>query len=114
MKRTLLTTIFLINLYILFGQENKEATLLETKGKAQLYYVELNATGGSVFEMGGYLDKAGSGYSIKSTDTLTKESNQAGVTHTGKRTRILNENGELYLEVQSKKTSKYRLNSASN
>ena len=114
MKHALLTTIFLFSLSLIFGQENKETTLLETKGKSQLYYVELSAAGGGVYEMGRHLDKAGSGYSFRSIDTLTRQQDQAGVTHYGKRTKIRNENGKLYLEIQDKKTEKYTLNSASN
>ena len=113
-KYAIVTTISFLNFSLLFGQENKESILLETKGKTQLYYVELNTAGGSVFEMGNYLDKAGSGSSIRSTDTLTRKSDQSNVTYSGKRTRILNENGKLYLEIQGKKTSRYKLDSVTN
>jgi hypothetical protein len=52
MKLTLLTTILLINLSFIFAQENKEITLLESRSKTQLYYVELNAAGGRYLKWG--------------------------------------------------------------
>ena len=56
-----------------------------------MYYVELNNSGGKVFEMGSYLDKAGSGYSIRNTDTVKRQADQTNVLYLGKTTKIVND-----------------------
>ena len=104
MKYILTSIILLFNFPVVFGQSNKEIVFLETKSKAHLYYVELNGSNGKVFEMGSYLDKAGSGYSIRSTDTLIQQSD--GV-YIGKNTKVFSENKNLYLETKNKKIKKF-------
>ena len=111
MKYILTTLILLLNFPVVSGQSNNEIVFLETKSKTRLYYVELNGSDGKVYEMGSYLDKAGSGYSIRSTDTLIRQSD--GV-YTGKNTKVFSENKIVFLETQNKKTKKFIVDTSAN
>ncbi|MFC0775745.1 hypothetical protein [Terrimonas alba] len=93
MKHLLAVTILLFNLSTVSAQQNSERAFFQTNSKTHLYYVEPDNANGIVYHMGGYLDKAGSGYSIRKTDTLMR---QAGGVYTGKSIRVLTENNKTW------------------
>jgi len=114
MKPILITTTLLLNVLLLLGQQQNETLLLETKSKSSLFYVELNNGQGKVFEMGALMDKAGSGYSFKSIDTVTLQPDQSTPSYVGKKTTVVKENENVYLVLQDKKSTRYRLAAVSN
>ena len=103
-----MAAIFLLLLFLsASGQENADSVLFQTQGKMRLHYVDLRGTGGKVYSMGRYLDKAGSGYSIAATDTLIIHEDGS---YSGNKTKVVKENNKLYLIITGKKTSKFLLN----
>jgi len=111
MKYLLSITSFLFNLSIVHGQSDKGRVLLETKSKSHLYYIELSNSYGKVYEMGRYLDKAGSGYSIRKTDTLVRQPD--GV-YLGNYNKVIEDNKRVYLIAQNKKTKTFILDTPAN
>lgn len=105
MKHTIII-ILLLNYLFASGQDNGGKHLFQTNSKTHLYYVDLSNTDGKVYTMGGYLDKAGEGYSLRSTDTLFR---QTDGTYTGNNIQIATESNKLYLVTESKKTKKFLL-----
>lgn len=83
-----------------FAQDGLPKGLFEFKNKLRLYYVDTRQEFVYVYEMGGYFDKAGSGYAISWTDTLTKQSNGQ---LTGRKSRLAIENGRYNLFVNGGK-----------
>lgn len=117
MKFILTAAIFLLKFSFVSGQISNEEIFFETKSKIHSYYVQLNNSDAHVFEMGSYLDKAGSGPAIRSKDTLTKQPDGSNVLYAGKRAKIIIENEKLYLLIQTtpnKKVSKYILDTVGN
>jgi hypothetical protein len=106
MKNAVLTTCFLLSLSNLFGQGNNESILLETRSKTHLYYVELIGSVGKVYEMGSYLDKAGTGYSIRRSDTLSMKPDR---TYIGQATKVVIRDNVFALLVQNKKAEQFAL-----
>jgi hypothetical protein len=103
-----MAAIFLLLLFLsASGQENADSVLFQTQGKMRPHYVDLRGTGGKVYSMGRYLDKAGSGYSIAATDTLIIHEDGS---YSGNKTKVVKENNKLYLIITGKKTSKFLLN----
>lgn len=109
--RLIVTTILLLNFLLALGQGNSVPQLLSTNSKAHFYYVNMNDAIAYVYQMGGYLDKAGTGFSIQSTDTLNR--NPDG-TYSGNKTKISLEENKLYIIVEQKKTRKFLLDSVKN
>ena len=92
--------LFLIILhFIAIGQNSSETVFLTPKSKASFRYVELNNTGGRIYQMGRYLDKAGVGYSIRNSDTLNRKGEDRYV---GKNTDLIKENSTFYLLTSRK------------
>ncbi len=106
MKYFIATLFAFTNCLPVSAQGDTENRLLQTNGKKQRYYVDLTSTGGSVYKMGIYLDKAGRGSAIVSTDTLEKRTD--GI-YEGKHSRIVRENDQLYLITGDKKTVRRQL-----
>jgi hypothetical protein len=77
--------------------------------KSHLYYVYLGDTAAYVFRMGQYLDKAGTGYSINHTDTLTRQIDGSFI---GKTSKVINEGNTCYLVVQERKVKKFVIDSS--
>lgn len=102
MKR-ILTGICLLFSIIASAQNNFSKGIYEFKNKLHLYYVDTRGEQVFVYGMGGYYDKAGSGYAISWTDTLTK---QADVRYQGRKSWMVVENDKLYLVVTGKKEKK--------
>ena len=78
----------------------------QTRSKTHFYYVEVNDTMATIYKMGRYLDKAGTGYSIRQTDTLTRNSEGR---YTGKELSIAGEDGKRYLATEGKKVKRLLL-----
>jgi len=70
-----ITTILLFFLQhtLVPAQDSAAGTFLQTDSKAALYYIDLQIPVAYVYQMGHYFDKAGTGYSIHDTDTLTRQ-----------------------------------------
>lgn len=85
------------------AQDGGGRALLQTNNKMHLYYVSMDNSAATVYEMGKYLDKAGMGYSIRKTDTLRQ---QPDGSFAGNGSRIIRENNRLYLIPELKKTRK--------
>lgn len=102
-----ITTILLLFYYLLtLGQGSMNRTFFQTNSKKHLYYVDLNNSAANVYQMGSYFDKAGTGYSIRKTDTLIK---QPDGTYLGKTTKIIRDNNKFYLVTENKKTKKFNI-----
>jgi hypothetical protein len=108
-----IATHFLLNDSIVLGQANNETICLKSDDKKHFYYVLLNNTNGTVYEMGTYFDKniGKSKYRIVSTDSLI---NQPGGTYLGGHTKIIAENYKPYLITKDKKIRKIKLNVETN
>jgi hypothetical protein len=98
--------LLLLNCFSALAQEGGGRTLLQTNSKMHLYYVELGNFAATVYTMGSHLDKAGTGYSIRKTDTLTR---QPDGSYAGSTSRITRENNRLYLVTELKKTKKHSI-----
>jgi|GEM_PF-3429830 len=59
----------------LSAQEISGIQYLKGKTKGRLYYARVEGSQARLFKMGSYLDKAGSGFSIISVDTLLQQTN---------------------------------------
>jgi hypothetical protein len=114
MKSIFVFTSLLLNGLILLGQQSNETLLFETKSKSNLFYVELNNGQGRVFEMGAHVDKAGSGYSFKSIDTVTLQPHQAIPSYVGRKSTVVKDKEAVYLILQNKNSTKYVLGAAGN
>ncbi len=105
-----ITTLLLFYLFSA-GQDSLSKTFFQTNSKAHLYYVDLKYSAAYVYEIGSYLDKAGTGYSIRNTDTLTR---QPANNYVGKATKLINENNKSYLITELKKTKTFLLDPVKN
>lgn len=109
--RLTITFILLLNFLFVLAQSNSSKQLYQTNNKTHFHYIDLNNTKANVYIMGRYLDKAGSGYSIIKTDTLTRNSED---TYSSSKTKIISENDKLYLVTDFKKTRKFLLDTVKN
>ena len=110
MKQIIIIILLFSNLLAL-GQEDANKYLLQAGNKFAVYFVDLNNNDARVYDMGKYLDKAGTGYSIAATDTLLR---QADGSFSGKRSKIFTENSKLFLTTEFRKSKKYRLDTVKN
>jgi hypothetical protein len=86
------------------AQDGAGRTFLQTGSKTHLYYVDMDDSAAIVYDMGKYLDKAGTGYSIKKTDTLSR---QPDGSYSGYTSKIIRENNRLYLVRVDRKDRKF-------
>ena len=111
MKLTIPTVLLVLNYLHSLGQDSIPGTIFQTSNKTQLYYVTLHTSGAYVYQMGYYFDKAGSGYSIKNTDTLTGQTN---LLYEGKIVKLISENNKFYLLTGFTKGKKFLLQLVTN
>src|SRR5688572_3095108 len=83
MKKLLPTVILLLQYFLAFSQEKE--TLLQSTGKTHHYVVAIGDTAEKLYNIGRHWDKAGSGFSLRGSDTLLRE---AGGDYTGRSGRI--------------------------
>ncbi|MBP7557246.1 MAG: hypothetical protein KA821_13310 [Chitinophagaceae bacterium] len=74
MKYIFPVIVFLTGIAGLSAQEISGIQYLKGKIKGRVYYARLQGNEARLFKMGRYLDKAGTGFSIVSTDTLHQQS----------------------------------------
>lgn len=98
MRCVWLLTLLMMSSSFLFGQD-ENTQILQAKGKYGKYYVVLEAEIAKVYSLGThYHPKAGFlGYSIRSLDTLSSVSDG---TYTHKYSKIVTENGKIYLLLE--------------
>ncbi|PWV57040.1 hypothetical protein C7475_1011560 [Chitinophaga sp. S165] len=84
-----------------------QARLLQTDSQWHPYYVELNEQEGVVYPVTTFYDKGASGYYMQKKDTLQKQPDNS---YAGRNSKIVREEGKLYLLYKSGKTKKYLLN----
>lgn len=101
----------ILNLKNASAQDKENPIYLEIKNKSQLCYVEMNLSTATVYQIGSYLDVAGTGPSFRSIDTLMKQSDGSFV---GKKSSLMTRNQKNYLTVTSKKTKEYQLDTSEN
>ncbi|MEP7142319.1 MAG: hypothetical protein ABI707_05595 [Ferruginibacter sp.] len=106
MKQILTTILLLLSQLLSPGQNNATGTLFQTNSKTRLFYVDFKNSQAHVYEIGRYLDKAGTGNSIKSVDTLIQQSNEIYI---GKHSKIIEENKKFYLVKEFNKTKNFRI-----
>lgn len=80
--------------------------LFQTGSKVHSFYVDIQSNNATVYTMGHYLDKAGSGPSIIRTDTLQQQTDSA---YTGLKSSVIRENNEWYLVNTASKNGRLRL-----
>lgn len=88
------------------AQDGAGRIFFQTNSKKHLYYVDMDNSAAAVYDMGSYLDKAGTGYSIRKTDTLAR---QPDGSYSGSISRIIRENNRLYLVNGDNKVRKFRI-----
>jgi hypothetical protein len=96
---------------MIYGQGNEQSIFLESKTKSRLIYLELNDSTAMVYEIGRYLDVAGSGFSILSTDTLKKKYDG---NYTGKTRQVITRNNKTFLLAEFKKRTEVELDTSEN
>ena len=111
MKQTLTTILLLLNYLFSAGQNSATETLFETNSKVGLFYVDLKNSQAYVYEIGRYIDKAGTGNSIKGADTLIQQSNEIYI---GTHTKLIKENKKFYLVKEFKKPKKFLIEPVKN
>jgi len=85
------------------AQDSSAGMYFLTNSKAGSYYIDVKKSVAYVYEIGSYLDKAGTGYSIRSTDTLTRQTDN---NYAGKTSQFINEENKYYLIRTARKTKK--------
>ncbi len=106
MKLIITTILVIVNCAHSLGQDGIAGTFFQTNHKANLHYVVLHKSVAYVYQMGYYLDKAGTGYAIKNTDTLTMQSN---LQYAGQTAKLINENDKFYLLTGVTKVKRFLL-----
>lgn len=104
MKSAIFLLLFVIQLKIAQGQISPDRVLLSAdKG---LFYIELDVEQGTIFNLGKWIDKGGSGYSIIYTDTITRQPETSGFLFAGDKTTIQQVDNKLYLVAQGRKANR--------
>lgn len=106
MNRSLFILLLLIQFTNILAQNNNEGVFLSSTGKTQLTYVELTAQAGTVFKLGRWIDKGGSGYSMLTVDTILLHPGAPIFLLTGKTTTLQQTGNKLYLNLQDRKRTK--------
>jgi hypothetical protein len=109
MKLTTIIFLFLLSGAAIYAQDRGAGSFYQAKNWGRLYYADLNDATAYVYAMGGYLDKAGTGYSIRKTDTLTR---QPDGSYNGGTTKIITENSKRWLVIEEKKARRLLLEPA--
>ncbi|MEO8404275.1 MAG: hypothetical protein ABI480_06760 [Chitinophagaceae bacterium] len=97
MKKVLFIFLFLINLNIVQGQYDSDRTILTSIDKKRTFYIDLNEQSGTVYQLGRWIDPAGSAWSIIHTDTIESATGKGGLLFSGKKTAIRKLEGKLYV-----------------
>lgn len=93
----------------LSAQEISGIQYLKGKTKGRLYYAQVQGSQARLFKMGGYLDKAGSGFSIISVDTLLQQTNDVFANDKVQ----MRKQGDVYeVTIQEKKENQFNLKAA--
>lgn len=109
MKQTLAAILFMTIGTGLSAQEISGIQYLRGKTKGRLYYAQIQANQARLFKMGGYLDKAGTGFSIISIDTLQQ---QAGGLFTNDKIQLQKNEDGYEVTLQGKKENQFNLKAA--
>jgi hypothetical protein len=103
-KKSIFLTLLSIQLSMVQGQSSQDRVLLSAdKG---LFYIELNGDQGTVFNLGRWIDKGGSGYSIIYTDSITKQPETSDFLFAGDKATIQQADNKLYLVAQGRKSGR--------
>jgi hypothetical protein len=103
MKKILFIFLFLINLNIVQGQHDSGKTVLTSIGKNRVFYIELNEQSGTVYQLGRWVDPAGSAYSITNTVTIENATGKGGLLFNGKNIAIRRLQNNLYIISTTRK-----------
>ena len=88
------------------GQNDIKDVFYQAGSKSQFYYVNVRDVIAIVYEMRSYIDKAGTGSSIRQEDTLSKVT---GGSYVGKSASITANEEQLFLVLRGKKTKTLKL-----
>jgi hypothetical protein len=100
MKKVLFTCTAILVFITVYAQNDSGNSFFTSTGKQYLFYIDKQEDSATVFRLGYMLDKAGSGYYINFTDSMTRQAGGDGYNYTGKKTRLENEKDKLYLVFQ--------------
>ncbi|MFT3674318.1 MAG: hypothetical protein QM781_00325 [Chitinophagaceae bacterium] len=109
MKHIFTVIVFLTGTVGLYAQEMPGIQYLKGKIKGRVYYAQVQGNEVRLFKMGGYLDKAGTGFSIISIDTLQQQSNAV---FANAKTQMRREGDVYEVTVQGKKENQLELKPA--
>jgi hypothetical protein len=97
------------------GQDIQGQVFLSAVSKKYLMYTELHGGRGTVFHLGWWLDKGGSGKTTIYVDTITRQPGTGGVLFSGKKTTLRQEGDKLYIIAPiNKKIKKIEIGAVSN
>jgi len=100
MKKLLFTCTAILGFISVHAQNDAGNSFFTSTGKRYLFYIDKHEDSAIVFRLGYILDKAGSGYYINFTDSMTRQAGSDDYNYTGKKTKLENEKDKQYLVFQ--------------